>query len=154
MNRLTSVRQGSIRPLRVGIPRLQRCGRVHERTKGLAQDKRDSGSEGEKCSEMMDRSSHRESKPSVKSLYAVSPVGRRKARKTTMAHKITLIPGDGIGPEVTRAADVLALLAGRAETMRSVEATQGAVFEVSRAEVVPYSVARIRRILGSAGATC
>ena len=49
-----------------------------------------------------------------------------------------------------RADDLLAVLAGRAETMRSVEATEGAAFEVSRAQVVPYSVARIRRILGSA----
>lgn len=53
-----------------------------------------------------------------------------------------------------RADDLLAVLGGRAEMMRSVEATEGATFEVSRAQVVPYSVARIRRILGSARATC
>ena len=53
-----------------------------------------------------------------------------------------------------RASDLLALLAGRAATMRSVETQVGEPFEVQRGEVVPYSVARIRRILGSARATC
>src|SRR4051812_43942102 len=53
-----------------------------------------------------------------------------------------------------RADAVLALLAGAAETMRSVEASNGGSFEVSRAQVVPYSVARIRRILRSAGGAC
>ena len=53
-----------------------------------------------------------------------------------------------------RAADVLALLADRVETMRTVETHDGDAYEVRRAQMVPYSVARIRRILGSARATC
>ena len=53
-----------------------------------------------------------------------------------------------------RAGDLVALLAGRSVSIRSVESNEGVAFEVSREQVVPYSVARIRRILGSARATC
>jgi isopentenyldiphosphate isomerase len=54
--------------------------------------------------------------------------------------------------------DLVALLGGRVSLMRSVEGVvtggHAAVFEVRRAEVVPYSMARVRRIIRSARTNC
>jgi len=56
------------------------------------------------------------------------------------------------------AGDLLALLGGRVSLMRSVEGIEtggeAAVFEVTRDQVVPYSMARVRRIIRSARGSC
>jgi isopentenyldiphosphate isomerase len=52
------------------------------------------------------------------------------------------------------AADLLALLGGRVTAIATVETNDGSEHTVERADVVPYSMARVRRILGSARGNC
>jgi len=71
-------------------------------------------------------------------------------------------PAEVSGVGAFQAGELLALLGGKISCLTTVEAVRvaddgavsPAVFEVQRQDVVPYSVARVRRILGSAKLIC